>query len=45
MATFNSMPALQPGASPGDAMGLNGMGSGLGMDNFEPDLNFDEAML
>lgn len=40
------MPALQTGASPGDAMGLNAMsGSGLGMDGFEPDLNFDEAML
>ncbi|KAI1374493.1 p53-like transcription factor [Hypoxylon crocopeplum] len=46
MATFNSMPALQSGASPGDAMGLNGMsGSGLGIDTFDPDLNFDESML
>ncbi|KAL7621921.1 hypothetical protein AAE478_007421 [Parahypoxylon ruwenzoriense] len=46
MATFNSMPALQSGASPGDPMGLNAMaGSGLGIDAFEPDLNFDESML
>ncbi|OTB02169.1 hypothetical protein M426DRAFT_74761 [Hypoxylon sp. CI-4A] len=46
MATFNSMPALQSGASPGDAMGLNGMSSsGLGIESFEPDLNFDETML
>ncbi|KAI0379020.1 p53-like transcription factor [Hypomontagnella monticulosa] len=46
MATFNSMPALQSSASPGDAMGLNGMsGSGLGIEPFEPDLNFDESML
>ncbi|KAI1388015.1 p53-like transcription factor [Hypoxylon trugodes] len=46
MATFNSMPALQSGASPGDAMGLNNMSSsGLNIDPFEPDLNFDESML
>ncbi|OTA82233.1 hypothetical protein M434DRAFT_37218 [Hypoxylon sp. CO27-5] len=46
MATFNSMPALQSGASPGDAMGLNGMSnSGLGIEPFEPDLNFDESLL
>ncbi|KAI0010363.1 p53-like transcription factor [Xylariaceae sp. FL0662B] len=45
MATFNSMPALQPG-SPGDAMGMNAMAnSGLGIEGFEPDLNFDESML
>ncbi|KAI1079969.1 p53-like transcription factor [Whalleya microplaca] len=45
MATFNSMPALQPG-SPGEAMGMNVMAnSGLAMEGFEPDLNFDESML
>ncbi|KAI5861364.1 p53-like transcription factor [Durotheca rogersii] len=46
MTTYNSMPALQSGASPGDAMGLNAMSaSGLGIDAFDPDLNFDESML
>ncbi|KAI0477828.1 hypothetical protein GGR56DRAFT_638957 [Xylariaceae sp. FL0804] len=43
MATFNSMPA--PG--PGEAMALNAAMavSGLGMDDFQPDLTFDESML
>ncbi|CAJ2505455.1 Uu.00g128490.m01.CDS01 [Anthostomella pinea] len=43
MATFNSMPA----PSPGEAMGLNAamVSSGLGLESFEPELNFDESML
>ncbi|KAI5922390.1 hypothetical protein F4810DRAFT_711506 [Camillea tinctor] len=43
MAAFNSMPA--PGH--GEAMGLNAAmaNSGLGIDSFEPDINFDESML
>ncbi|KAI1325048.1 p53-like transcription factor [Xylariaceae sp. FL0255] len=40
---FNSMPAR----SPGEAMGLNAAmgGPGLGIEGFDPDLNFDESML
>ncbi|KAI1343013.1 hypothetical protein F5Y15DRAFT_274272 [Xylariaceae sp. FL0016] len=43
MATFNSMPA--PG--PAEQMGLSAAmaAQGLGIDDFQPDLNFDEAML
>jgi hypothetical protein len=43
MAAFNSMPA----PSPREAMRLTGAmaGSGLGIDTFDPDMNFDDAML
>lgn len=42
MANFNSMPA--PGAA--DAMAMNGMHpTGLGIEQFDQELNFDEAML
>ncbi|KAI3320220.1 p53-like transcription factor [Xylariaceae sp. AK1471] len=43
MAAFNSMPA----PSPGDAIGLNAAmaGPGLGIEGFDADLNFDDAML
>ncbi|KAH9907339.1 hypothetical protein F4778DRAFT_532831 [Xylariomycetidae sp. FL2044] len=44
MAAFNSMPAH----SPGEAMGLNAAiaaGSGLGIEGFDSDLQFDESML
>lgn len=41
------MPALSSGATttPGDALGLNAAGQSLGMDAFDQDLNFDDALL
>jgi hypothetical protein len=48
MATFNSMPPMQSGASPNDAMGLNHAampGNGLGIEGFDQEINFDESML
>ncbi|KAI0408413.1 p53-like transcription factor [Xylaria palmicola] len=43
MAAFNSIPA----PSPGDAVGLNPVmaAPGLGIDGFDADINFDDAML
>jgi hypothetical protein len=43
MAAFNSMPV----PSPGEAIGLNAAmaGPGLGIEGFDADLNFDDAML
>ena len=49
MATFNSMPAMQSGPSPGETLGLNAAmaasTTGLGIEGFEHELNFDESML
>ena len=47
MESFTAMPALSSGATttPGDALGLNAAGQSLGMDAFDQDLNFDDALL
>lgn len=40
------MQALTSGGAPtNDALGLNGGGQSLGLEGFDQDLNFDEAML
>lgn len=47
MAAFNSMPAM-PAAptAPNDAMGMNhGPPPPMGMDSFDPELNFHESLL
>jgi hypothetical protein len=43
MAAFNSMPAN----GPGEAIGLNPAmaGPGLGIEGFDAEINFDDAML
>lgn len=43
MAAYNSMPA--PG--PGEAIGMNPAmaGPGLGIDGFDTEINFDDAMM
>lgn len=53
MATYN-MPVLSSGANPNDVLGLNaaaleggagGSGPGLGIDRFDPDINFGDSVL
>ncbi|RFU81876.1 acid phosphatase [Trichoderma arundinaceum] len=47
MAAFNSMPAMPAApAAPSDAMGLNhGPPQPMGIDSFDPELNFHESLL
>ncbi len=46
MAAFNSMPAMNAGAAPNDAMAMNhASGQPMGMDAFDQDLGFDDALM
>jgi hypothetical protein len=46
MAAYNSMPVLSSAAPPGpDALGLHAGGQSLGIDAFDQELSFDEALL
>lgn len=46
MAAFNSMPAMPAATAPSDAMGLNhGPPPPMGIDSFDPELNFHESLL
>jgi hypothetical protein len=45
---FHSMPTLTSGTSPNGGLGLNHAlvgDAGLGIEGFDSDMNFDEAML
>lgn len=43
---FNSMPAMNPGATSHDAMAMNhASGQPMGMDAFDQELGFDDALM